>query len=286
MTYNEFIQNIIDTRGQWNIPDGEYFEAHHIIPVCMGGEGNKRSKHSNIIWLYPQEHYEAHRLLFEENPNNYKLALAWYGFSIRKASPNAPDIVIDADEYARLKIQFSKLWSEKLMGHKNYVPKEMQSYYGRLGGYANRGVKKSFRTDEHKKHLSEAGKELNWYTNGTVNTRAKECPEGFRPGYISSDLQRSQFVNFKWYTNGVENIFTGDGCPEGWYEGMTRRCGKVKQPLRRKPVMCIETGTVYSSLGEASEATGINPSNIAAVCKGVRKRAGKLHWVWVMNSES
>lgn len=69
--------------------------------------------------------------------------------------------MIDADEYAKLKMQFSKLQSEKLMGHVNYNSKEMQSYYGRLGGYANKGVKKSFRTDEHKKHLSEAGKELN-----------------------------------------------------------------------------------------------------------------------------
>lgn len=34
MTYSEFIQSIINTRGQWNIPDGEYFENHHITPRC------------------------------------------------------------------------------------------------------------------------------------------------------------------------------------------------------------------------------------------------------------
>ena len=38
--YKEFIENIIATRGQWNIPQGEYFEAHHIVPKCLGGNGN------------------------------------------------------------------------------------------------------------------------------------------------------------------------------------------------------------------------------------------------------
>lgn len=31
-TYKEYIQSIIDTRGQWNIPENEYYEGHHIIP--------------------------------------------------------------------------------------------------------------------------------------------------------------------------------------------------------------------------------------------------------------
>ena len=87
MTYKEFIQNIIDTRGQWNIPEGEKFERHHIIPCCLGGEGDritnknksrfsKRSHHPNCIWLKPSEHIEAHRLLAEENPDNKSLLLA------------------------------------------------------------------------------------------------------------------------------------------------------------------------------------------------------------------
>ena len=75
MTYAEFILNIISTRGQWGIPKGKYFEAHHIVPVCMGGkpsreESNSRTKylkHPNIIRLYAKEHFIAHKLLAEEN---------------------------------------------------------------------------------------------------------------------------------------------------------------------------------------------------------------------------
>ena len=38
MTYNEFIQNILNTRGRFGIPEGEYKERHHIIPECNGGQ--------------------------------------------------------------------------------------------------------------------------------------------------------------------------------------------------------------------------------------------------------
>lgn len=40
--YYNYIQNIIDTRGQWNIPNTEYWEGHHIIPNCKGGDGQSK----------------------------------------------------------------------------------------------------------------------------------------------------------------------------------------------------------------------------------------------------
>ena len=83
MTYNEFIQQIIDTRGKWNIPEGVYYEAHHIIPICMGGTGKKGHdiKDDNVIWLYPREHFIAHQLLVKEYPNNEKLQYAMWCMS-------------------------------------------------------------------------------------------------------------------------------------------------------------------------------------------------------------
>jgi hypothetical protein len=47
---------------------GEYFEAHHIIPVSMGGTGSicgwSSIRHPNIIVLTAREHYIAHALLW------------------------------------------------------------------------------------------------------------------------------------------------------------------------------------------------------------------------------
>lgn len=56
---------------------------HHITPRCIGGTGdtasnffNHRSTHPNCIWLYPQGHFIAHKLLALENPEDYKLVFA------------------------------------------------------------------------------------------------------------------------------------------------------------------------------------------------------------------
>lgn len=76
MTYAEFINDIIMKRGQWDVPDGEAFEGHHIIPRCLGGKGNSSKRDPNVIWLTPQEHYEAHKLLALEHPESEKLAYA------------------------------------------------------------------------------------------------------------------------------------------------------------------------------------------------------------------
>ena len=131
MTYNEFIQNIIDTRGQWNIPDGEYFERHHIIPRCMGGEPKKILKcnehHENIIWLYPEEHYIAHKLLFIENKNNKHLAAAYLMMAFPKSENLKRDFEIGELEY-----------------------KILREEAARLVGKSNKGLK---RTDEQKDKL-------------------------------------------------------------------------------------------------------------------------------------
>ena len=79
MTYGEFINKIIKTRGQWNISEGEYYESHHILPKCLGGlpkNNPKKLKHKNLIWLYPEEHCIAHKLLLEKYPGNAKLIYA------------------------------------------------------------------------------------------------------------------------------------------------------------------------------------------------------------------
>ncbi len=81
MLYKEFIQNIIDSRGQWNVPKNESYENHHIIPRCMGGlplYWTHTTKHENLIWLTLEEHFIAHKLLAEENPDNIKLFNAWH----------------------------------------------------------------------------------------------------------------------------------------------------------------------------------------------------------------
>ena len=71
-TYNEFIHNILETRGRFACGN-EYHERHHIIPKCLGGLDEK----DNLIDLFAKEHFIAHKMLAEENPENDGLVFAW-----------------------------------------------------------------------------------------------------------------------------------------------------------------------------------------------------------------
>ena len=96
-TYEEFIQNILETRGRFNCGD-EYHERHHIVAKCMGGTDDEE----NLIDLFAREHFEAHRLLALENPGNIKLIYAW---NCMRNSKNG-DYEITPEEYEELRIAF------------------------------------------------------------------------------------------------------------------------------------------------------------------------------------
>ena len=133
-TYKEFIRNILDTRGRFNCGD-EYHECHHITPRSIGGGDDKE----NLIDLYAREHFEAHRLLALENPNNYKLIYAWWNMShMNKAGQRNYEIT--ADEYEEARIAASKAQKEK-----SSIP-ENHPRYGK------------HHSEETKKKISESNK--------------------------------------------------------------------------------------------------------------------------------
>ena len=49
-----------------------YFERHHILPRCMGGNDSSE----NLVKLTPEEHYIAHQLLVKMYPGHYGLLYA------------------------------------------------------------------------------------------------------------------------------------------------------------------------------------------------------------------
>ena len=106
-TYEQFIQNILDTRGRFACGD-EYHERHHIIPKCMDGSDEEE----NLIDLLAREHFVAHKLLALENPNNDKLAYAWN----RMCNSKNGDYHITAEEYEKARIAFARFASESKKG--------------------------------------------------------------------------------------------------------------------------------------------------------------------------
>lgn len=75
MDYTKIYNQIIE-RSKTEVRNrgcGVYYEAHHIIPRCLGGSNDK----SNISLLTAKEHRVAHACLHMMNPSHPGLALAY-----------------------------------------------------------------------------------------------------------------------------------------------------------------------------------------------------------------
>lgn len=57
-----------------------YYERHHIIPKCMGGDNSK----TNLVLLTPEEHYLAHLLLVRIYPGHSGLTSAAINLTRKK----------------------------------------------------------------------------------------------------------------------------------------------------------------------------------------------------------
>lgn len=109
-SYKDYIQRILDTRENKK-DENNYQERHHIVPKCMGGKNDE----DNLIYLYGQEHYYAHKLLAIENPLEEKLQCAWWNLCHCKGSSKKRTYIVSADEYNEAK----KRHSETLKGENN-----------------------------------------------------------------------------------------------------------------------------------------------------------------------
>lgn len=113
LTYQAFIDNILQTRGRFNCGD-EYHERHHIVPKCLGGTNDE----DNLIDLFAREHFEAHRLLALEHPEQHSLQYAWFMMSNCNTAPTNHRYMVTAQEYEEAKKSYSRVVSLDRKGMK------------------------------------------------------------------------------------------------------------------------------------------------------------------------
>jgi hypothetical protein len=112
MNYEKIYNDIISkarAEDRKKVKGGIYYEAHHIIPKCLGGEGRSYDiLHPNIILLTAKEHYMAHRLLVLIYPNHKGLYYAMR-MMINGCSFSKKRYIPSGRIYAKLKEDINKI---------------------------------------------------------------------------------------------------------------------------------------------------------------------------------
>ena len=118
MNYKKIYNLIIErakSEGRIKSPNF-YYESHHIIPKCLGGEGKTTEwrTHPNIVLLTAKEHFIAHLLLCDIYPNEKKLKFALWGMC--NQNRNGKRYKTSSKTYERLRKEHAILISEKFKG--------------------------------------------------------------------------------------------------------------------------------------------------------------------------
>nr|DAQ81383.1 MAG TPA: intron associated endonuclease [Caudoviricetes sp.] len=136
---------------------------------------------------------------------------------------------------------------------------------------------------ETRKKLSEANKGRHL----SAEHRQKISESGKRHYLNNPELQRKRSESVK----GVNNPMYGKHHSAESRQKMSeaRKGTNLSDETRKKisesckgknvkAVICVETGTLYSSVTEAAESIGVTRDAVGSVVRGIRKTSGGYHW--------
>lgn len=140
-----------------------YFETHHILPRCMGGDNSE----GNLVKLTAREHFLVHRLLTLIYPDNNSLVYAYWAMcGIKKKYRYVPS----AKVYEHVKIAMSKATKERLSKFNSWKGRKHteNSKNKQRNSAMNRNISKE-REEERRLKISTTMKTLdrseNWCSN-------------------------------------------------------------------------------------------------------------------------
>lgn len=258
MTYIEFIDDILNTRGRFACGD-EYHERHHIVPKCMDGSNDD----SNLIDLFAREHFIAHKLLALENPNNRKLQLAYICMSFVK-NDKEHRYQLNEEEYEQARIACSIACSGKNNPFYGDHSQEGKNHPRARAVYCPEldevfwGAKEA--QDKYGFHKADIAK----CCNGKLNHTGKHPVTGKHLTWFYADITEAEIERIKSMRN--------------------------KPHPNSKKVYSPELGMFFDSATKAAKYLNITVGSICSCCNGDKrhKHAGRhpetgelLTWIYV-----
>jgi len=191
MNYEKIYNDIVAkarAEDRKKVKGGVYYEAHHIIPKCMGGDGRSYDiLHPNIILLTAKEHYMLHRLLCKIYPNNKGLQYALW--MMINGSSKYKRFIPSGKVYENLKQEYSKLLKNRIISEetKKKLSKSRKSHSEETKkkqsiAAKNRPFKGSM-SAEQKRKIANSSK-------GPVSEETKKRISEAKKGHIHSEETR------------------------------------------------------------------------------------------------
>ena len=273
MTYQEFINDILQTRGRF-INSDEYYERHHIIPRCKNGSNNE----DNLIDLFAREHFVAHKLLAEENMDDDQLVYAYIIMAFSK-DKNQERYELTPEEYEEVR----RVHAKRFSGGNNPSAKQVI----RLCDGKIYDTVKSCRIDNNINNST---------MHDMLNQRRHFMYYSEWMGLSECEQQKIQSIDW----DAIQHKNRSEAAKKAGNGGSVRcsQTTREKIGLAHKgkygvSVYCPELDEQFATINEASDKTGINKTSIGRCVRGEQKHAGKhpvtgekLNWVKLENKIS
>lgn len=265
--YQEFIQNILNTRGRFGCGD-EYHERHHILPKCLGGLDNDE----NLIDLFAKEHFVAHRLLVLEHPDNNKLTYVWWMMSHIK-DKNQDRYELSAEEYEEAKIAHSIVMKERV------ITQETRDKLREINlGHEVSEVTRKKISDKAKERFADhmynplLGRRLSEEVRQKISQSNKGVQAGEKHPLFGT--HHSEETKQKISEKARERLANPKNHPMyGRTEGDNPRAIEIEQYDKFGNFIAT-----WSCAKQAGNYLNIDPSGITKCCKGKYKTAGGYVW--------
>lgn len=212
--YFKIIENAIQQKRKKlkrNDRNYVYYERHHIIPKCFGG-----NKEDNLVLLTAKEHYICHLLLckFTTGKEKYKMINAIIRMAFSKS--NGQERYYSAKNYEKVRTLIAEKNSALFKGKRKSI--EMRKKLSK----SRKGMKFS---NKHKENLSlsrmgkRKGSENPFFGKKHSHETKKKFSEK-RKGVASWNSGTKGKYPLKWYNNGIIcKMFRIEDVPENWILG-------------------------------------------------------------------
>lgn len=286
-TYQDFIQNILNTRGRFNCGD-KYYETHHIVPKCMGGTNDE----NNLIDLFAKEHFIAHKLLSIEYPDNNSLVLAWTCMAFPKNAAQQR-CEISPEEYEEAKEALSKIMSGRVVSDET-KRKISESRKGKpLSLETKQKLSKALKgrvvSEETRRKMSESsiGRQFSEEHRANISKAKKNQPFSEAQQLALAAVCEAN-KGRKHSEEAKAKISAGNKGKKVSQESRDKMSkahkGKRGNNLIKVAQYDLISGClikIWDCIMDASRVTGIDNSSIAKCARGKYKSAGGFKWEFI-----